>query len=158
MNDLPIGLLGALVATNQPLAVSNLVQQNTGVSVSIPNPNDPAEKELQQLMVDDDAALAEVDQWIRTTTRSRQQGAGESKEALNPRIMRPARILSAPITPAFSQRHPDSARGYLAYGSFLNDIGDEEAAMPIRKRPPTRSRKIRRRGTTSPITTANTAR
>ena len=27
----------------------------------------------------------------------------------------------------FLRRHPDSARGYLAYGSFLNDIGDEEA-------------------------------
>ena len=48
MNDLTIGLLSALLATNQPLAVSNLVQQHTGVSVSMPNPNDPAEQELQK--------------------------------------------------------------------------------------------------------------
>src|SRR5262249_48372918 len=29
----------------------------------------------------------------------------------------------------FLHRHPDSARGYLAYGSFLNEIGDEDGAM-----------------------------
>ena len=28
----------------------------------------------------------------------------------------------------FLRNHPDSARGYLAYGSFLNDIGDEDGA------------------------------
>ena len=66
MSDLTIGLLGALLATNQPLAVSNLVQQQTGISVAIANPNDPAEQELRKLMEDDDAALAEVDQWIQT--------------------------------------------------------------------------------------------
>ena len=58
MSELTIGLLGALLATNQPLAVSNLVQQQTGVSIAIVNPNDPVEKELQQLMEGDDAALA----------------------------------------------------------------------------------------------------
>jgi hypothetical protein len=31
--------LSALLATNQPQAVSNLVQQQTGVSVQIVNPN-----------------------------------------------------------------------------------------------------------------------
>jgi hypothetical protein len=47
MNDLTIGLLGALLATNQPLAVSNLIQQSTGVSVAVVEPNDPAEQELR---------------------------------------------------------------------------------------------------------------
>jgi hypothetical protein len=55
VNDLLIGLVGALIATNQPLAVSNLIQQNAGVSVTIVNPNDPAEKELAQLMARDEA-------------------------------------------------------------------------------------------------------
>src|ERR1039457_6516564 len=86
VSDLTIGLLGALLATNQPLAVSNLVQQQTGVSVAITNPNDPAEKELQQLMEDDDAALAEVDRWIQTNNALTATGAGETKEALNQRI------------------------------------------------------------------------
>jgi tetratricopeptide (TPR) repeat protein len=126
VNDLTVGLLGALLATNQPLAVSNLVQQQTGVSVAMVNPDDPAEKELRQLMEDDDAALAEVDQWIQTNNALTAAGAGETKEALNQRIR--ARFDTVRTNYAgFLRRHPDSARGFLAYGSFLDDIGDEEA-------------------------------
>jgi tetratricopeptide (TPR) repeat protein len=127
VNDLTVGLLGALLATNQPLAVSNLIQQQSGVSVAIVNPNDPAEKELQQLMEDDEAALAEVDSWIRTNNALAPTGAGESKEALNQRIR--ARLDTVRTNYAgFLRRHPDSSRGFLAYGSYLNDIGDEESA------------------------------
>ncbi len=32
------------MATNQPAAVSNLVTQTTGLTVNIPDPNDPVEK------------------------------------------------------------------------------------------------------------------
>jgi tetratricopeptide (TPR) repeat protein len=127
VNDLTVGLLGALLATNQPLAVSNLIQQNTGVSVAMVNLNDPAEKELHQLMEDDDAMLAEVDSWIQTNNALAATGAGETKEALNQRIH--ARLDTVRTNYAsFLRRHPDSARGFLAYGSFLNDIGDEESA------------------------------
>ena len=127
MNELLIGLVGALVATNQPLAVSNLIQQNTGISVTMVNPNDPAEKELAQLMAEDDAAVTEVDQWIQGNNTFVGQGAGESKEALNRRI----RARLDPVRKDyedFLRRYPDFARGHLAYGSFLNEIGEEEAA------------------------------
>ena len=126
MSDLTIGLLGALLATNQPLAVSNLVQQQAGVSVAIVNPNDPAEKELRQLMEDDDAALAEVDRWIQTNNAAMATGLGETKEALNQRIRERLDTVRTNYA-SFLRRHPDSSRGYLAYGSFLDDIGDEEA-------------------------------
>ncbi len=125
MSDLTIGLLGALLATNQPQAVSNLVQQQTGISVAVANPEDPAEKELEQLMEADDAALAEVDQWIRTNNAAAATGAGETKEALAQRIRARLDTVRANYA-SFLRRHPDSARGYLAYGTFLNDIGDEE--------------------------------
>ena len=126
MSDLTIGLLGALLATNQPLAVSNLVQQDTGVSIAVVNPGDPAERELQQLMEDDDAALAEVDQWIQTNNALTAKGEGETKEALNQRIH--ARLDTVRNNyDSFLRRHPDSARGFLAYGSFLDDTGDEDA-------------------------------
>ena len=86
MNELLIGLVGALIATNQPLAVSNLIQQHTGVPVATVNPNDPAEKALAELMARDDEVLAEVDKWIRDNNAFAAQGACESKEALNRRI------------------------------------------------------------------------
>jgi tetratricopeptide (TPR) repeat protein len=127
VNELLIGLVGALIATNQPLAVSNLIQQHTGVSVTMVNPNDPAEKELTQLMAGDEAALVEVDKWIRDNNAFAAQGAGEPREALNRRIL--ARFESVRKDyEDFLRRYPDFARGHLAYGSFLNDIGEEEAA------------------------------
>jgi tetratricopeptide (TPR) repeat protein len=128
VNDLLIGLVSAALATNQPQAVSNLIQQKTGVAVEVANPNDPAELELRRLMMDDDAAQAEVDKWIRDNNAFATNGAGEAKEELNKRIR--ARFDSVRSGyEDFLRRNPDSARGYLAYGSFLNDIGDEEAAL-----------------------------
>jgi len=133
VNDLTIGLLSALLATNQPQAVSNLVQQNTGLSVAIINPNDPAEKELLQLMTDDDAALAEVDKWIRDNDAFSAQGAGESKEELNKKILARFALVKKKYED-FLDRHPKFARGCLAYGSFLNDIGAEyEASLQYEK-------------------------
>jgi cytochrome c-type biogenesis protein CcmH/NrfG len=127
VSDLTIGLLSALLATNQPQAVSNLVQQNTGVSVPIVNPSDPAEQELRQLMIADDAAADEVDKWIRDNDALTAKGAGESKEELNKKIHARFGIVRKGYED-FLLAHPGSARGYMAYGSFLNDIGDEDAA------------------------------
>ncbi|HLX96459.1 MAG TPA: tetratricopeptide repeat protein [Verrucomicrobiae bacterium] len=127
MNQLLIGLMGALLATNQPQAVSNLIQQNAGLSVNLPEANDPADKELEQLMAGDDAAMAEVDKWIRDNNAFTAQGAGESKAELNARIMARLDIVRKNYQD-FVRRHPDFAPGYLAYASFLNNIGDEDAA------------------------------
>ena len=127
MNELLIALVGALIATNQPLAVSNLIQQRTGVSVAVVNPDDPEEKELARVMAGDDAAMDEVDKWIRDNNAFAAQGAGETKEALNRRIL--ARFDSVRNDyEEFLRHHPNSARGHLAYGTFLNDIGQEDAA------------------------------
>jgi len=128
VSNLLIGLLGALVATNQPAAVSNLVLQTTGVSVTVPNPNDPVEKEYQKLLEDDDDAQAEVDQWITENNDFSAKGAGVAPVELNRRIM--ARF--APIRKGyedFIKQHPDHVRARVAYGSFLGDLHDEDGAQ-----------------------------
>lgn len=125
MSDLTIGILSALLATNQPQAVSNFVQQQTGVSVPIVNPNDPAEKELHQIMVDDDAALDEVNQWMSTNAIPRTNSVAMAE--FNKKIVARLNIVRDEYA-TFLRNHPDSARGYLAYGSYLNDIGDEDGA------------------------------
>ena len=56
MSNALIGLLSTLLATNQPAALSNLIAQNTGVSIYVPDSKDPVEKEFRQLMAEDDAA------------------------------------------------------------------------------------------------------
>lgn len=128
MSDLLVGLVSAVLATNQPLAVSNLVQQHTGISVPFVNPNDPVEQELQKLLAEDDEASAEVDKWIRDDSNFYKEGAGESRADLRQRILDRFASVRKDYED-FLKRHPDSARGRLAYGSFLNDIGDEEAAI-----------------------------
>ncbi len=127
MSDLLVGLVSAVLATNQPLAVSNLVQQHTGVSIAIVNPNDPMEQELKKLMAEDDAASTEVDKWIRDDSNFYNEGAGESKADLRKRILDRFAIVRKDYED-FLRRYPDFARGRLAYGSFLNDLGEEDAA------------------------------
>jgi len=63
VSDLLAGLLAALVATNTPTAVSNLVQEKTGLSVKVADPNDPVEKEFRKLEAEDDAAVEEIEKW-----------------------------------------------------------------------------------------------
>jgi len=127
VNDLLIGLLSALVATNPPAAVSNLVQKKTGLSVAIADANDPVERAYQNLMTDDDLAQAEVDEWIKERNRSGVAQTDVEKAALNLRIKR----RFEPIVKGyedFLNAHPNHANARIAYGSFLNDIGEEASA------------------------------
>jgi hypothetical protein len=49
VSDLLAGLLGAVLATNSPQAVSNLVAEKTGFSIPVINTNDPVENEYYQI-------------------------------------------------------------------------------------------------------------
>jgi len=124
VSNLLIGLLGALVATNQPQVVSNLILTNTGISITVPDANDPVEKEYQKLLIDDDAAQEEVDRWIRDDQAFAARGGGAPAALLNERI----KVRLAPVGKAyeeFLQRHPGHVRARLAHGSFLLDIHEE---------------------------------
>lgn len=128
MNDLLIGALSALLATNQPAALSNLVKSVAGVSVHVPDRSDPAEAEYQKLLEADDLAQAEVDDWIKENNEFAAKGAGVDRATLNARIER----RFAPVRKGYEDflgKHPNHARARLAYGSFLNDIGEEQAAF-----------------------------
>ena len=127
MNDLLIGLLSALVATNPPGAVSNFVQQKTGLRVAIADVNDPVEQAYQKLMADDDAAQAEVDEWIKERNRSGVPQMDVEKASLNGRIKR----RFQPVIKGYDDfliAHPQHVNARIAYGSFLNDIGEEDSA------------------------------
>ena len=124
MNDLTLGLMSALLATNQPVAVSNLIQNQTGYAVPAAA-SDPAEQQLEQVMLGDDATLDEVNAWISTNQIPRTDTNAIAQ--LNLRIRARLNVQKESYE-KFLRNHPDSAHGYLAFGSFLNDIGDEEAA------------------------------
>lgn len=127
MNDLLVGALSALLATNQPTALSNLVKSVTGVSVPVPDTSDPVEAEYQKLMEADDLAQAEVDEWIKENNSFAAKGAGVDAATLNARIEK----RFAPVRKGYEDfiaKHPKHAGALLAYGSFLNDITEEEKA------------------------------
>jgi tetratricopeptide (TPR) repeat protein len=127
VSNLLAGALGVLLATNQPAAVSNVVVKQNGVTVAVPDLNDPVEKEFQKLLADDDAAQAEVDQWIKGNQKFAAEGAAASNADLNQRI----RKRFEPVRQAyedFLRQHPKHVRARVGYASFLGDIGDEEGS------------------------------
>ena len=123
-----IGLLGALLATNQPAAVSNLVLRSAGVAVSVPDPTDPVEKELQKIMDDDDAAQTEVDRWIRENEEFATKGAAMPPAQMKRRIQQRFEPVRKEYE-EFIERHPKNTRARVAYASFLGDTKDEESAQ-----------------------------
>ena len=125
MSILLIAALGVLVTTNQPSAATNSAQ---------PGPTPPAlqstqavEVEYEKLMAEDDAAQKEVDQWIRDNNEFAAQGAGVPKATLNRRILE----RFQPIRKAYEEfirRHPEHVQARLAFGSFLGDLHEDDAA------------------------------
>ena len=127
MSSLLIGLLSAAVATNQSAAVSNLIVQSTGISVTVPDTSDPVARELQKLLVHDDAAQEEVDRWIQEARGDPAKADVISQTTLRARVKQRLEGVRKAYE-EFLQAHPNHAGARLAYGSFLNDIQEEEAA------------------------------
>lgn len=128
MNSLLIGLLSIWAAANQAADASERAVKNSGVAIHAPNPNDPVEREYLKLLEEDDAAQEEVDKWIRDEQAFAKAGAGISRAALGARIdQRFGKVRKA--YKDFLFLHPKHARARLAYGSFLNETGEEDEAV-----------------------------
>jgi tetratricopeptide (TPR) repeat protein len=125
MNRIIICLIVALAFGALPLFGND--PREDDLSDDSSNINTNAEPDLKKVMLDDDAALDEINLWIQENNAYAAQGAGETKAQLNQRIL--ARIKTVRDGyESFLKRYPKYARGYLAYGSFLNDIGEEDSA------------------------------
>ena len=121
-------MLAVLLAFAAPLAVPKLRAQQNGTAAQPSDPNEPIEKEYHKLMVEDDDAHAAIDEWIHAANEAALKGDKTSSETLSVRI----KTRLAPVRAGyetFIARHPGHARSRIAFGSFLNDQGDEEAAV-----------------------------
>lgn len=128
MTNFVIAAVSALLASNQPVALSNLVQAQTGIAVSVTDTNDPVERELSKIMKADDAARLEVDKWLADNEKFTAQGAGLPSAAMGRRI----RERFAPIRKSYEDlilQHTNRADLRVAYASYLGETGEEELAI-----------------------------
>jgi len=107
---------------------TNRIQAVEHASAPPASTNDPVELEYQKLMEDDDAALTEIDGWIKENQRFEAEGAGVPKDELNRRIMKRTEPVRAAYDD-FLKRNPKHGNAHLAYASFLEDIHEEDAAL-----------------------------
>lgn len=131
VSDLLAGLLGALLATNSPQAVSNLVAEKTGLPLpvtTVVSTNDPDENEFHRVLLDDDAAEKEVLGWMDNADAFTKAGGGKPSPTLNLKIQQRLDGIKKEYQD-FIERHPKHVNARLAFGSFLNDNHDEEGAF-----------------------------
>jgi len=131
-----MAVLGAVLLTNQPTVVSNVVRQTDGGRVrdtltsgeKPAPPGDRVEQEYTKLVEDDDAAQAEVDKWIQDNNAFAAKGAGAKPADLNRRIHERFEPIRKRYE-EFIKQHQEHVRARVAYASFLGDIHDEAAAQ-----------------------------
>jgi tetratricopeptide (TPR) repeat protein len=127
MSNLLMVLLTALLASNAPPAELALPAPPPVRTNLVVNPEDPVEKEYRRLLELDDQTLAELDRLIRDF-----QSAGADNESARAELRRRIDERIEQVRKAyedFLRRHPNHARARLAYGSFLNEIKEEEGAV-----------------------------
>jgi tetratricopeptide (TPR) repeat protein len=122
-----VGWLGAWLAVGALAATNDAPAPSPPTPPTDARPNDPAEAEYQKLLREDDRALEEVDRWIRENQAFAEQGAGVSQAALSLRIEQRLQPVRESYED-FLRRHPTHARAWLAYGSFLDDVGEDAEA------------------------------
>ncbi len=120
------GLICASAALPVAAATRSVERPPAPPQLSTPPPV-PEEAAFQKVMALDDAAHEEIDKWIKENGAFAKKGAGLGDAVLSLKIEQ----RLAPVKRAyedFLQRHPRHARGQLAFGSFLNDLGEEADA------------------------------
>lgn len=129
VNKFFVGIVCALAVGISLFAATDFDSTSTNaVSDVVATTNSP-DAELEQIMEADDAAMDEVDKWIQENNAFAAQGAGQPDAELNKKIR--ARLDEIRNRyKDFLQRYPTNADAHLAYGTFLNDIGEEDASVP----------------------------
>jgi len=89
---------------------------------------DPVEKEYQKILAMDDEAQEEADKWIKENQSFQDKGAGILQSTLRLRIEKRFEPVRAAYED-FILRHPKHAKIRLAFGSFLDDLGEELEAV-----------------------------
>jgi tetratricopeptide (TPR) repeat protein len=121
MLNLFIGFLAAALTAGPQAAVTNAVSPVKAAT------NNPVEQEYRKLLEMDDTSQGEVDHMIKEEQKFKEKGGGQ-EAALKARVLQ----TLDPVKKAyedFLKRNPNHVDARVAYGSFLNDIGEEDQAQ-----------------------------
>jgi tetratricopeptide (TPR) repeat protein len=121
-------LLAIFLAANAPICAERAQSQPPAKAAAAPDPSDPIEKEYHKLMENDDDAHADADRWILEARATAAKGDKKLLDTLGLRIK--GRL--SPVRTAYEDflaRHGSHARARIAFGSFLNEEGEEDAAV-----------------------------
>src|SRR4051812_34830230 len=116
MLNLFIGFLAAALTAGPQAAVTNAVSPVKAAT------NNPVEQEYRKLLEMDDTSQGEVDHMIKEEQKFKEKGGGQ-EAALKARVLQ----TLDPVKKAyedFLKRNPNHVDARVAYGSFLNDIGE----------------------------------
>lgn len=122
MSILLVGFLGALLAAAPADSTGN------SYAVDSVTTNSAVQQEYRKLLLDDDAAEQDVNRWSDNAEAFKNAGAGDPKTTLHLRIEQRLDVIKKEYED-FLQRHPDHVNALLAFGSFLDDRGDDEGAF-----------------------------
>lgn len=117
MNDLAAVILSALMSAKSPLA-KEWRDDPTAPKLAA---------EYHHLLEEDDSALSDVNRWMKENEAFRAAGGGLKPEELSSKIaIRLTGIVD--LYEAFLKKHPDHVEARIAYGSFLNEVNEDEKA------------------------------
>jgi tetratricopeptide (TPR) repeat protein len=126
VNYLVIGLISAALAADPTPKLKKSNPKPAAADAA--EKKDPVEAEYEKLIQQDEAALKEVEKMNADFEAFQAKGAGGSKAVLAAKIDQ----RLEPVKKAYEDfllRHHDHVDGRIAYGSFLNEIGEEEDAI-----------------------------
>ncbi len=128
MTRLLILIFGALALTAAPAPQTPpAIPKPTPPASELKTDDDPLYEDLRKVLELDEAAEDEVDQWIRTEQQFRATGGGVGDATLRARVLQrlqPVRLAYED----FIFNHPKYVPARIAFGSFLNDLQDEDGA------------------------------
>ncbi len=130
MNYLVLALLCACVAATPELKVRKSgAKSGAGISATEKaEKKDPVQEEYDQLLEQDEAALKDVEKMNADFEKFDAKGVAGTKAVQAGKISQ----RLEPVKKAYEEfllKHPEHVDGRLAYGSFLNELGEEEEAV-----------------------------
>lgn len=124
VKNLAMMVLAAAVVGAEPVKTHDAPKKKASVEAA---PQDAVAAEYEKLLEKDEAALQKIEKLMAEFDAFATNGAPGSRAALFAKVDEVIDGVKRSYD-GFLERNPKHVDAYLAYGSFLNELGDEEGA------------------------------